>query len=137
MHTLAELHRWAAEAPEGTTVPASTLARLLAAMEVAEHRHASAPMQALEPGPESWRSLLWSVPAETRLSVDEVAEATGRSKHWVYRATSEGRGRTRLPSRKLDGRLEVTAGELRAWIRDREEVLHGGPYLSVQVGGVR
>ena len=135
MRTLAELHRWAAEAPEGTTITVSTLARLLEALEPEEDQSDARPVELLEAEPESWRSRVWSVPAETRLSVDEVAEAVGRSKHWVYRATSEGKGRERLPARKLDGRLEITAGELRAWIRDHEEVLHGGPYLTVQAGG--
>lgn len=136
MRTLAELHWWATEAPEGTTIAVSALARLLEGLESRGERHGKEPepgsMKLLEVEPEPWRSRLWSVPAETRLSVDEVAEAVGRSKHWVYRATAEGKGRERLPARKLDGRLEITAGELRAWIRDREEVLHGGPYLSVQ-----
>lgn len=110
----------------------AALARLLENLQPEDHRPESPPLQTMEPAPESWRSRLWDVPAETRLCVDEVAEAVGRSRHWVYRASSAGRGRDRLPARKLDSRLEFTAGELRAWIRNQEEVLHRGPYLLVE-----
>lgn len=129
--SLSELRRWASEAPEGTTLPAAALVELLDGLEdpVPEL------IQVEDSEPRSWRSRLWEVPAETRLGVEDVAEAVGRSSHWVYRATS--RGEDPLPSRKLGGRLAVTAGELRAWIRDHEEVQHGGRYLSVDVGGRR
>lgn len=62
-------------------------------------------------------------PCVIRLTVAEVAEATGRSKHGVYRATCEGKRSVRLPARKLDDRLEGTASELWAWIRDHRTLL--------------
>ncbi len=71
----------------------------------------------------SWRERLWTVPAETRLGVAEVAEAMGRPRSWVYRHTGPSSSRARIPHRKLDGALVFTAGEVRAWVQKREEVL--------------
>ena len=99
--------------------------------------------------PETWRERLWKVPAETRLGAEDVAEAFGKSRHWIYRQISPtrrigtGKGARKepnpnpLPSRKLSGELIFTAGEVRAWARDSEQVQHAGPYLSVSSGGVR
>lgn len=131
MKTLADLRRWAADAVPGTMIPAVALVDLLDGIEASEPE----PVQVADPEPQSWRARLWEVPTETRLGVEEVAEAVGRSSHWVYRATS--RDEDPLPSRKLAGRLVVTAGELRAWLRDEEDVVHGGPFLSVEAGGGR
>lgn len=113
----------------GALIPASALLEALDGLE-------DDPVVKVEPatGVElSWRERLWSVPAETRLGVTEVAEALGRPKSFVYART--GSAEDALPHRKLDGSLVFTAGELRAWIRDREEVVHAGPFLSVKTGG--
>jgi hypothetical protein len=131
VRTLLDLRRWAADAVPGTMIPAASLVELLDGMEDPEPEL----IQVEDPEPRTWRARLWEVPTETRLGVDDVAEAVGRSSHWVYRATS--RDEDPLPSRKLSGRVVVTAGELRAWIRDQEVVVHGGPYLSVEAGGGR
>lgn len=77
-----------------------------------------------EPTPETWRERLWTVPADTRLGVVEVAEAMGdKPRSWVYARTGPA-AEDPLPCRKLDGTLVFMAGELREWIEDREEVVH-------------
>lgn len=127
--SLADLRRWATEAAAlHAMVPASKLAELLEAIE----DPAPEPSEKFTEGwPASWRERLWSVPAETRLGVAEVAEALGgKPKSYVYARTGP-KAEDPLPHRKLDGSLVFTAGELRAWIRDHEEVIHAGPYLSV------
>jgi predicted DNA-binding transcriptional regulator AlpA len=80
----------------------------------------------VEPAPETWRERIWRVPSETRLGVREVAEAVGRSKSWVYKRT-QAAAEDPIPHRKLDGELMFAAGEVRAWIRAREDVLVAGP----------
>lgn len=68
--------------------------------------------------PPSWRERLWDCPADTRLGVLEICEALGRSKAFVYRLT-----RTKdIPHRKLDGELVFRAGDIRAWVQQREDV---------------
>lgn len=84
------------------------------------------PTRTAEPEPVAdWRAALWSAPAETRLGVHEAADALGRPVSFIYRHTS-ARAENRLPHRKLDGELVFLAGELRGWIRDREELVVGG-----------
>ena len=64
------------------------------------------------------RERLWDCPADTRLGVLELCEALGRSKAFVYRLT-----RTKdIPHRKLDGELVFRAGDIRAWVQQREDV---------------
>ena len=126
MSTLPALIDWAAKAPEGVRIPAELVARLgseflegldgIRASEVGE-----------EPITLTWRERLWLVPAETRLGVREVAEALGRSTSWLYRHTGPKCDSADLiPHRKLEGELVFTAGEVRAWVRDREDVLAAG-----------
>lgn len=76
-----------------------------------------------EPSPEpveptSWGERLWTVPAETRLGVQELSEALDRPKSFVYKATSSDE----IPHRKMSGSLVFVAGEIRGWIRETEEV---------------
>lgn len=71
----------------------------------------------------TWRERLWTAPAETRIGTYEVAEALGRPVSWIYRHTSRKSGYALLPVRKLDGELVFVVGEIRAWIRDHEEVI--------------
>ena len=88
---------------------------------------------ALEPEPTvqptSWRVLLWSVDPETRIGRDELLEAVGRPASWLYRHTGPA-AENRIPHRKLDGELIFLVGEVRAWLRDREEVVKAGPMLN-------
>lgn len=123
--SLSDLHRWASDAPPGTSIDAATLAETLA--DLVE----SKPVEAAEPDPvpaplAEWSVRLWSVHPECRLDVGAAAEALGRSKSWIYKRTSPNGDGPRLPHRKLDGALTFTAGELRAWIRDHEESVHEG-----------
>lgn len=129
MKDLADLHRWATEAAAlSAMVPAAKLVELLDSFEAPEAPEVR-PVESA-----TWRERLWSVPAETRLGVGEVAEALGRPKSFVYARTGP-KADDPIPHRKLDGSVVITAGELRAWIRDREEVVAAGPYLSVSKGG--
>lgn len=126
MKTVAELRRWLNDAPPELTVSCSAIAALL-------ERLTEPAALSIEPTEQArsvtltWRERLWEVPSETRLGVLEVAQALGRPKSWVYRHTSEASGLVRLPHRKLDGELLFSAGELRAWIREHEEVICAGP----------
>ena len=131
MRTLADLRAWAMAAPQGTTIPVTTLAELLGDLEEAE-----APVVTVEPTNAgwTWRERLWEVPAETRLGVAELSEALGRPRSYIYARTGP-KTDAPIPHRKLDGTLLFTAGEVRAWIREREETNHAGAYLSVREGG--
>ena len=81
--------------------------------------------------PVDWRERLWVVPAETRLGVTELCEALGRSRSWVYRHTGSCSQENRvLPHRLLEGSLIFVAGEVRTWIREHEEVIHGLPMTT-------
>ena len=82
-----------------------------------------ADLQELEP---TWREKLWTAPAEVRIGTQEVAEALGKPVSWVYRHTSGKSGYTLLPYRKLNGELLFVVGEIRAWVRDHEQVGHAG-----------
>lgn len=122
--SVAELRAWCVRAPAGTHLDAHAVAEILAPLvdEPAEDKGpAPAPLE-----PATWREKLWTVDGATRLGVVEVAEALDRPKSYVYARTGPSAANP-LPHRKLDGSLVFTAGELRAWIRDHEDVVHGGP----------
>jgi predicted DNA-binding transcriptional regulator AlpA len=104
--------------PAGTMLPAATLAEMLEPIAAQE-----APTPAPEPTGRTWREKLWTVPADTRMGVVEVAEAIGRPKSWVYRRTAPGTAKARLPHRRLDGELVFTAGEIRAWLQGHEAIV--------------
>ena len=118
MSTLADLARWAADAPPGTLVPAEQLAELL------EHL-ADTPAETATPAT-PWRVLLWSCDPETRLGRDELLEAVGRPPSWLYRHTGPA-AEHRIPHRRMEGQLVFVAGEVRRWLREREEIEVGGP----------
>lgn len=122
--TLSELRRWAASAPAGTNIPVASLAEMLADFDELSRRRdkPEEPSDATQ-GPSSWRERLWTVPAETRLGVHELAEALDRPKSWIYRRTGE-KAEDRLPHRKQGGELVFLAGEVRTWVRDNEETLY-------------
>lgn len=77
-----------------------------------------------EPGgsDRTWRERLWTAPAEARIGVAELVEALGVSKSWVY-ARTRADADPRLPHSKIGGSLVFKAGELRAWVRDHEDVV--------------
>lgn len=79
----------------------------------------------------TWHEKLWIAPAEARIGTTELAEAFGRPKSWVY-AHTQAEAENPIPHRKLDGALVFTIGEVRAWVRDSEEVLVAGPMESTQ-----
>lgn len=129
--TVAEFAAWMERAPSGTRLEAHEVARILTEVAPGSPTETDAPTGDSEAPSEpwTWRERLWTVPAETRLGVSEVAEALGRAKSWVYAHTGP-KAEDPIPHRKLDGVNVFTAGELRAWIRDHEEVVHGGPMHS-------
>ncbi len=129
--TVAELRRWAARAPPGTSIPVASLAELLGGLED-ETNPVTGPQGSPETVSRTWRERLWTVPAETRLGVHELAEALNRPRSWIYRRTS-AKADGRLPHRKLGGELLFTAGEIRAWLREHEEVIEAGPMESTSV----
>lgn len=131
MKTLEDLRLWLARAPDGTTVDAAVMRRLLDQLEgtIEPERPALA---VVEPSPPSWREKLWTVPAETRIGRVELLEAVGKTASWLYRHTAEKRkpGTPRIPHRKLDGELVFVVGEIRTWIRQHEEIIEAGPMES-------
>jgi predicted DNA-binding transcriptional regulator AlpA len=90
---------------------------------------AAVPAAAAEPQiqPQSWRVLLWQVPAETRIGREELLEAVGRPRSWLYRHTQESAGEHRIPHRKLNNELVFVAGEIREWLKAEEEIVLAGP----------
>ena len=79
----------------------------------------------------TWREKLWQVPAETRLYPDDLAEAVGRDRQWIYRRTQSGADNP-IPHRKHGNRLVFIAGEIRHWLREQEEAIHAGPMDSTE-----
>ncbi len=122
---------WASRAPVGTHVDIGMLVPLLReAVELAP----APPAETIDPGGLPWTPLLWLVPAETRLNVDEAAKSLGRARSWIYKRTSakalKESGATPLPHRVLEGCLVFTAGELRTWIRNTEDGVYELPMES-------
>lgn len=117
--------RWARRAPEGTLLPAEAVAEILARAQEdrpadpGEEEPAEAPVER----PWSWREKLWDTPSETRLGVQELAEALARSKSWIRKAARAGE----LPARKHGQAFVFVAGEIRHWIRSSEESVSEGP----------
>lgn len=118
--TMRDRAKEALGAPEGTWVTPAVLAELVASLVggmEGEKPSPAAPALSL-----TWRERLWLVPAETRIGVAEVVEATGRSKSWLYRLTGPS-AEERIPHRKMHGELVFVVGELRHWIREHEDVI--------------
>ena len=129
--TLAGWLDWAARAPLGTHVDVGTLVPLLRAAVELER---TPTVETMDPVVLPWTALLWLIPAEARLSVDEAAEALGHARSWIYKRTSakalKESGAAPLPHRILEGSLVFTAGELRTWIRNTEESVFELPMES-------
>ncbi len=107
--------------PPGTLVPTSWVIDQLARdAEPVETRRSEPTSE-----PTTWRERIWYVPSELRLGVKEAAEAIARSSSWLYKRTGPAADNP-IPCRRLDGELVFLAGELRAWIRDREQSVHEG-----------
>lgn len=71
----------------------------------------------------TWRERLWVAPPETRIGRDELLEALGKSRSWLYELT----GRGKIPHRKsAEGELVFVVGEIRSWLRQREVVIVPG-----------
>jgi predicted DNA-binding transcriptional regulator AlpA len=109
---LAEFAEWLASLPDGTMLPANGIRSIVARLP----RETQAPLRPVETV--TWRERLWSAPSETRVSVRELAEALGKSKHWIYKRTTRAHSvAIPLPHRRLEnGNLEFVVGEIRAWI---------------------
>ena len=130
--TPADMAAWCARAPAGTHLDAQVVADVMKSAvdpEVGEPSREATDTALLDLW--TWRERLWTVPAETRLGVAEVAEALGRGRAFVYARTG-AKAEDPIPHRKLDGTLLFTAGELRAWIRDREDVVVAGRSESTE-----
>jgi predicted DNA-binding transcriptional regulator AlpA len=60
-------------------------------------------------------------PTETRISVQELCAATGRSRGGLYKLVREDG----LPARRLpDNTFVFVVGEVRQWLREREHVVN-------------
>ena len=105
---------WVMQAPEGTRIPAEVVQRILEDV-------AYPPDPQPEAEPATWRERIWTCPDETRLLIEDVMEAMGRSRDTIYRLTR--REEDPLPCRKLDGRLVFVARQVRAWMEAAEYVV--------------
>ena len=72
-------------------------------------------------GAQDWRERLWTCPPETRLGRDELLAALGRPRSWLYRHTSAKDPARRIPHRRFEGALVFVVGDVRRWLREREE----------------
>ena len=117
--------------PKGSLIPIEAVLEALAE-DTAAQGQARAPAGVLAepesptPTPQNWRVLLWTVPAETRIGREELLEAVGRPRSWIYRHTA-AKAERRIPHRKLDGELVFVVGEVREWLREQEEIVQAGP----------
>ena len=122
MRTLDDLRRWAASAPRGTMLSAEALHDVLGGLEP----ELTPEPVSLDEATPTWRVLLWTVAAETRIGRDELLEAVSRPASWLYRHTG-AKSKDRIPHRRLDGHLVFVVGEVRRWLREREEIVAARP----------
>lgn len=127
MKGINELRRWLVAAPTGTTVRTEAFAEMLDAYDM---EPAPEPARVTSP-PLPWTVLLWSADPETRIGRAELLEGLGRSKSWLYRHTGP-KAKHPIPHRKLDGELVFVVGEIRRWLRDREEIVAAGPMEAIR-----
>ena len=122
MKALDDFRRWVARAPAGTMVSTDALAEML---DVRDHEPAPEAARGVSP-PLPWMLLLWTADPETRIGRTELLEAVGRPPSWLYRHTGS-KAKHRIPHRRVDGELVFLVGEMRIWLRDREEIVVAGP----------
>ncbi len=113
--TLQELLAWLTAAPPGTSLEAAAMHDLLEPFV-----EAPSPPPTTQPVEPTWRERLWTVPAQTRIGVKELAEAVARPVSWVYHHTSRNGHGAGLPYRRLGGELVFVVGEIRAWLERQE-----------------
>lgn len=64
---------------------------------------------------------LAAAPPDTRIGVQELAEATGRSRSGIYKLVRD----SGLPARKLhDGSFTFVVGDVRQWFNEREQIVN-------------
>lgn len=123
----AELRRQLEAIPDGSLVPIEfareVVRELLSSAGITPSPGGDPPLPDEAPATASWRVKFWTVPAETRLGVKELCEATGKPASWCYRHCSQKSGLDLLPHRKLDGALIFLAGEVRAWLEAHERTV--------------
>ncbi|MDB4914774.1 MAG: hypothetical protein JWM95_2418 [Gemmatimonadetes bacterium] len=86
----------------------------------------------------TWREKLWTCPAETRLTVNDVAEALGWSRSNVYHRLRPDGPLGALPHRKQDNNtLVFLAGEVRSWINQHEVIAQAGTVQSAATRHLR
>lgn len=73
-----------------------------------------------EAGEEPWASRVHRVHPDTRLDLEDVAEALGCSTRTVRRYVNGETDHPPLPSQRGPAGITVTAGHLRAWLEDVE-----------------
>ena len=122
MKALDDFRRWVAQAPAGTMVSTDALAEML---DASDHEPAPEVSRDVSP-PLPWSLLLWTADPETRIGRTELLEAVGRPPSWLYRHTGSA-AKHRIPHRRVDGELVFLVGEVRIWLRDREEIVVAGP----------
>lgn len=113
--------------PDDGLVPVRWVKEHLPELEAPRAEIAPAAAPQSEP---TWRERLWTCPPETRLGVEEAAEALGWTRQQLYNHTSPSRikgGTTPIPCRRLEGSLLFLAGDLREWIQAVEEEVHPSP----------
>jgi len=109
---------WLAAAPAGTSLDAGQLLETLKPLATVPTEQPA--LAAQMPVQATWRERLWSAPADARIGVTEAAEALGKSASWIYREMS----RKTIPHYKTESReLVFVVGELRTWLRGREEMM--------------
>ncbi|MEQ1856167.1 MAG: hypothetical protein ABL963_06850 [Longimicrobiales bacterium] len=123
MKTLLDLRSWASAAPKGASIAVDGLAELLDELDEVTEAPPARP-EGTETLP--WSVLLWTVDAETRIGRNELLEAVGRPVSWLYRHTGQ-KSSDRIPHRRMDGHLVFVVGEVRRWLREREEIVEAGP----------
>lgn len=121
-HTLAELLDWLGMSPPGTMLSAVEVRRLMVAVTGDDEAIRGHDAIAL-PGSGDWKERLWCAPAATRIGVEQLAEALGRSSSWVYKHTSLRSGSVPIPHRRLGtGKLEFVVSDIREWITQMEVI---------------
>ena len=126
--TVDGLIQWCRQAPPGTQLNARAVADLLKqAVSGADEENPTDPPVVFDLSEMlTWREKIWLVPSQTRLGMEELSEALGRPKSFVYKLTAKGD----IPFRKQHGVNVFLAGEIRSWIESEEKVKHSLPMQS-------